>query len=117
MNTTKKKKRFQGMWCQERDVFVSVFKIGKFSNGHGSLIGYQCIIFMESVQKGVSVADLSPLSLEGATCKLDRWLGNLSGKHFPTQGKCIFPLTFNFPPNGKSGSLPLNYFYMEYSLS
>ena len=55
------------MWCQERDVFVSVFKIGKFSNGHGSLIGYQCIIFMESVQKGVSIADLSPLSLEGAT--------------------------------------------------
>lgn len=69
------------MWCQERDVFVSVFKMRNidikdvFSNGHGSLIGHQCIIFIESVQKGVSVADLSPLSLEGATCKLDRWLG------------------------------------------
>lgn len=69
------------MWCQERDVFVSVFKMRNidikdvFSNGHGSLVGNQCIIFIESVQKGVSVADLSPLSLEGATCKLDRWLG------------------------------------------
>lgn len=36
------------MWYQERDVFVSVFKMGNigikdvFSNGHGSLIGYQC---------------------------------------------------------------------------
>lgn len=43
------------MWCQERDVFVSVFKMGNidikdvFANRHGSLIGYQCIIFMESV--------------------------------------------------------------------
>ena len=103
------------MWRQERDVFVSVFKMGKFSNAHGSLIGYQCIIFMASVQKGVIVADLSPLSLEGATCKLDHW--NLSGNHFLLKENVFFPLHLTFPPNGKSGSLPLNYFYTEYSLS
>lgn len=54
-----------------------------FSNGHGSLIGHQCIIFIESVQKGVRRSRRATL-LRRCYLQVGPLAGEQSRKHFPT---------------------------------